>query len=57
MCSFNGWYMGTEIGQNLADENRYDYLPQIAKIFNLNTKSNRTLWRDEPNRIESSSPP
>ena len=44
---FNGWYMGTEIGaRNLADENRYDYLPQIAKIFDLNTKSNRTLWRD-----------
>jgi len=44
---FNGWYMGTEIGaRNLADENRYDYLPQIAKIFDLDTKSNRTLWRD-----------
>ena len=44
---FNGWYMGTEIGaRNLADENRYDYLPQIAKIFELDTKSNRTLWRD-----------
>ena len=44
---FNGWYMGTEIGaRNLADENRYDYLPQIAKIFDLDIKSNRTLWRD-----------
>ena len=44
---FNGWYMGTEIGaRNLADENRYDYLPQIAEIFQLNTKNNRTLWRD-----------
>ena len=44
---FNGWYMGTEIGaRNLADENRYDYLPQIAEIFELNKMSNRTLWRD-----------
>ena len=44
---FNGWYMGTEIGaRNLADENRYDYLPQVAEIFQLDTKNNRTLWRD-----------
>ncbi|MFL2848164.1 MAG: nitric oxide synthase oxygenase [Coraliomargaritaceae bacterium] len=44
---FNGWYMGTEIGaRNLADETRYDYLPQIAKIFQLDTKNNRSLWRD-----------
>lgn len=44
---FNGWYMGTEIGaRNLADETRYDYLPQIAEIFQLQTKNNRSLWRD-----------
>jgi nitric-oxide synthase len=44
---FNGWYMGTEIGaRNLADEDRYNYLPQIAKIFQLDTKNNRSLWRD-----------
>jgi nitric-oxide synthase len=39
--------MGTEIGaRNLADEDRYNYLPQIAKIFQLDTKNNRSLWRD-----------
>ena len=44
---FNGWYMGTEIGaRNLADETRYNYLPKIAEIFQLDTKSNRSLWRD-----------
>ena len=44
---FNGWYMGTEIGaRNLADESRYNLLPKIAKLFNLNTKNERSLWRD-----------
>lgn len=44
---FNGWYMGTEIGaRNLADEARYNTLPKIAKLFKLDTKTNRTLWRD-----------
>ena len=44
---FNGWYMGTEIGaRNLADEARYNLLPEVAECFNLNTKTNRSLWRD-----------
>ena len=44
---FNGWYMGTEIGsRNLADTDRYNLLPTIAKLFHLDTSSNRTLWRD-----------
>ncbi len=44
---FNGWYMGTEIGsRNLADTDRYNLLPTIAKLFRLDTSSNRTLWRD-----------
>lgn len=44
---FNGWYMGTEIGaRNLADETRYNTLPKIAELFKLDTKSNRSLWRD-----------
>lgn len=44
---FNGWYMGTEIGaRNLADEDRYNLLPQIAQIFNLDLQKERTLWRD-----------
>lgn len=26
-CPFNGWYMGTEIGRDFADSNRYNKLP------------------------------
>ena len=44
---FNGWYMGTEIGaRNLADTDRYNLIPEIAKQLNLDTSSNATLWRD-----------
>jgi nitric-oxide synthase len=44
---FNGWYMGTEIGaRNLADEERYDLLPEIAKRLGLDVATERSLWRD-----------
>jgi nitric-oxide synthase, bacterial len=44
---FNGWYMGTEIGaRNLGDINRYNLLPMIAERMALDTRSDRTLWRD-----------
>ncbi|MFK0296287.1 nitric oxide synthase oxygenase [Streptomyces sp. NPDC090442] len=44
---FNGWYMGTEIGsRNLADTERYNLLPTIANLFDLNTHNERTLWKD-----------
>jgi nitric-oxide synthase len=44
---FNGWYMGTEIGaRNLADTERYDLLPEIARRLDLDTSSATTLWRD-----------
>jgi nitric-oxide synthase, bacterial len=44
---FNGWYMGTEIGsRDLGDEARYNQLPIIAGRLNLNTKTNRSLWKD-----------
>ncbi|GCF10921.1 nitric oxide synthase oxygenase [Dictyobacter arantiisoli] len=44
---FNGWYMGTEIGaRNLGDINRYNLLPLIAKMMGLDTRSDRTLWKD-----------
>ncbi|GAC1583475.1 MAG: hypothetical protein NVS4B1_22800 [Ktedonobacteraceae bacterium] len=44
---FNGWYMGTEIGaRNLGDEGRYNMLPVIAEAMGLNSRSNRTLWKD-----------
>lgn len=48
MAPFNGWYMGTEIGaRNLADEDRYNALPEIAELMELDTKSNRSLWIDK----------
>ncbi|MFI9593139.1 nitric oxide synthase oxygenase [Nonomuraea sp. NPDC052265] len=44
---FNGWYMGTEIGaRNLADADRYDLLPEVAKHLGLDTSTERSLWRD-----------
>lgn len=44
---FNGYYMGTEIGaRNLADETRYNFLPDVAKCWGWDTSSNRSLWRD-----------
>lgn len=48
LAPFNGWYMGTEIGaRNLADSDRYNLLPEIAKLMGLATKSNRSLWIDK----------
>jgi nitric-oxide synthase len=44
---FNGWYLGTEIGaRNLADADRYDRLPEIARRMGLDTTSDRTMWKD-----------
>ncbi|MFI9272672.1 nitric oxide synthase oxygenase [Kitasatospora sp. NPDC052896] len=44
---FNGWYMGTEVGsRNLADADRYDLLAELAERLDLDTSSERTLWRD-----------
>ena len=44
---FNGWYMGTEIGaRNFGDTDRYDMLPEVARLFGLDTSSERQLWRD-----------
>ena len=47
LAPFNGWYMGTEIGaRNLADRDRYDLLPMMARMMELDTSSETTLWRD-----------
>jgi nitric-oxide synthase len=44
---FNGWYMGTEVGaRNLGDVKRYNMLPVIAEKMGLDTRSDRTLWKD-----------
>jgi nitric-oxide synthase len=47
LAPFNGWYMGTEIGaRNLADADRYNLLPVVARRLGLDTSSESTLWRD-----------
>lgn len=44
---FNGWYMGTEIGaRNLADTDRYNLLPHLARRLGLDTSTDRSLWKD-----------
>lgn len=45
---FNGWYMGTEVGsRDLGDEDRYDVLPTVADRLEVDTATNRSLWKDE----------
>ncbi len=45
---FNGWYMGTEIGaRNLADTNRYNLLPIVAELMELDTSRHASLWQDK----------
>lgn len=44
---FNGWYMGTEIGaRNFSDDYRYNMLPIIAEKMGLDTRRDRSLWKD-----------
>ncbi|AWN22386.1 nitric oxide synthase [Deinococcus irradiatisoli] len=44
---FNGWYLQTEIAaRNLADAQRYDQLPTVARALGLETRRERSLWRD-----------
>jgi nitric-oxide synthase, bacterial len=45
---FSAWYSPGEVGgRNLSDTNRYDMLPDVARALDLDTSSERTLWRDE----------
>ncbi len=48
LCApFSGWYMQTEIAaRNLADAGRYDALPRLAQALGLDTRRERSLWRD-----------
>jgi nitric-oxide synthase len=44
---FSGWYMVTEIGaRDLGDVGRYNLLPVVAQGMGLDTRADRTLWRD-----------
>jgi nitric-oxide synthase len=47
LAPFNGWYMGTEIGsRNLADPERYDMVPTVARQLGLDVSTESSLWRD-----------
>jgi nitric-oxide synthase len=44
---FSGWYVGSEVGaRDLADVDRYNLLPIIAKRLGLDTRTDRSLWKD-----------
>lgn len=44
---FSGWYMETEIGaRNLADKDRYNLLPEVARRFRLDRSRPGSLWQD-----------
>ncbi|RCJ28994.1 nitric-oxide synthase [Nostoc minutum NIES-26] len=43
---FNGWYMGTEVARDFLEDWRYDKMEAIAKVLQLDTSSEQTLWRD-----------
>jgi nitric-oxide synthase len=44
---FSGWYMVTEVGaRDLGDSGRYNLLPLIAEGMGLDTRVDRSLWRD-----------
>jgi len=44
---FSGWYMETEIGaRNLADPERYNLLPEVARRFRLDRSRLGSLWKD-----------
>ncbi len=46
-ATFNGFYMGSEIGaRNLSDTNRYNMLPIIAEKMGLDCRKKMTLWQD-----------
>ena len=43
---FNGWYMGTEVGRDLADESRYNQLRVIAERTYEGQSPWSPLWKD-----------
>ena len=43
---FNGWYMGTEVGRDFADESRYNQLPVIAERTHAGRSPWSPLWKD-----------
>lgn len=44
---FNGFYVGDEIAsRDLADQERYNQVPEVARRLGLDTTSNRSMWRE-----------
>nr|WP_246015070.1 nitric oxide synthase oxygenase [Kutzneria buriramensis] len=44
---FNSWFVGAEIGtRSLADEGAYAVAREVAARLGLDTRTERTLWRD-----------
>lgn len=44
---FNSWFVGAEIGtRSLADEGAYAVARDVAERLGLDTRTERTLWRD-----------
>ncbi|CAH1257154.1 NOS1 [Branchiostoma lanceolatum] len=43
---FSGWYMGTEVGRDLCDENRLNITETVGKRMGLDIARNSSLWKD-----------
>lgn len=44
---FSGWYMVTEVAaRDLGDTGRYNMLPVVAQRMGLDTRTDRTMWKD-----------
>ena len=44
---FSGWYVSTEVGaRNFSDTDRYNMLPTIGAMMELDMSHDRTLWKD-----------
>jgi nitric-oxide synthase, bacterial len=47
LAPFSAWYTAAEIGaRDLSDVSRYNLLPIVAEGMGLNTRTDRTLWKD-----------
>lgn len=45
---FSGWYVATEIGaRDFGDANRYNLLLKVAEKIGLDTRTDRSLWKDQ----------
>src|SRR5260221_587127 len=44
---FSAWYTAAEIGaRNFSDDNRYAMLRPVAEQMGLDTRTDRSLWKD-----------